>query len=68
MSQSGTAPYHVMREHCNLVAPRLWAEKGVGGAHLIEHEKHCATNIDLITQTLARTGLKRVNKKKETQW
>ena len=54
ISQSGTAPYHVMREHCNLIAPSLWAEKGVGGANLIEHEKQCATNIDPIAQTLAR--------------
>ena len=34
-----TALYHVMREQGALVAPRSWAEEGVGRANLNEHEK-----------------------------
>ena len=33
------APHHVTREQGTLVAPRLWADEGVGRANLNEHEK-----------------------------
>ena len=39
------ALYHVTRKQGNLVAPRLWAEEGVGGAKLSNDEKTTAPRL-----------------------
>ena len=51
-----TALYHIMHEQGALVAPRLWADEGVGRAKMNKRESRqsCASDSGVITRTLAR--------------